>query len=242
MSLMRYLIAVALPLFVLGLWSGTLASAQQPGTRVEIHGRVLYPNGEVARGALVMAFREGQVTGRIPMGDLDKEGRFVIRRLESGVAYEVCASKQEQGYLNPIGLRFGLSTGGHCKKITAGTVSEIDVVLPPKAGTLEGQVRDARSRKPISNGKVTIYRPLKLMRGEWVLVNPRQATYVPTAEAVTDNNGYFKVSGLPTGTYFLKVEIQGRNPWYFNNQVSDTAAQSINIQGGLTRKIVVSIP
>lgn len=239
---MRYLIALGLPLLMLGLLPKAPKSTQQPGTRVEIHGRVLYPNGEVAHGALVMAFREGQVTGRIPMGDFDKEGRFVIKRLENGVEYDVCASKQEQGYLNPIGLRFGLSTGGHCKKIRAGAVSEVEVLLAPKAGTLEGQVRDAKSRNPISNGKVTIYRPLKLLGGQWTLVNPREATYVPTAEAAIDNNGHFEISGLPTGTYFLKVEIQGRKTWYFSNQVSDTAAQPIVIQAGLVRRLVVSIP
>src|SRR5258706_3093850 len=127
------------------------------------------------------------------MGDLDKEGRFVIKRLESGVEYEICASKQEQGYLNPIGLPFGLSTGGKCKKITASAGLEVDVVLAPKGGTIEGQVRDARNRSTVSNGKVVVYRPLKFLRGEWVLVNSRDATWVPSVEAAIDDNGPFKI-------------------------------------------------
>jgi hypothetical protein len=239
---MRYLLAIALPFFMLGLLPRAPHSTQQPGTLVEIHGRVLYPNGEVARGAIVFAFKEGRLTSRVPSGNSDDQGRFVIKRLESGVEYELCSSKQEQGYLLPYGLPFGLSTGGQCKNVRAGAGSEIDIVLAPKSGTLDGQVRDARNRNPISNGKVIVYRPLKFLRGEWVLVNPREATWVPSAEAAVEDNGHFKISGLPTGSYFLKVEVQGRHLWYFNNQVSDTAAQPIVIEGGLTRKIVVSIP
>jgi len=240
---MRYSILFTLPFFILAFSLGTPPSTQQSVNLVEIHGRVLYPNGEVVQGAHVDALKEGRLTnGRIPMGSSNNEGRFMIKRLENGVEYDLCASKQDEGHLDPYFLPFGLSTGGQCKKITASAGLEVNVVLAPKGGTVEGLVRDARNHGAISNGKVIVYRPLKFLRGEWVLVNPRGATWTPTAEAAVENNGHFKILGLPTGTYFLKVEIQGRNPWYFNNQVSDAAAQPVSIQGGLTRKIVVSIP
>lgn len=242
MSPRKYLFAVALPLLMLGLLTRPLLSAQQPGAIVEIRGRVLYTNGEVAREALVFAFKDGRLTGRIPTGNSDNEGRFVIKRLESGAQYDLCASKPDGGYLNPFTLPFGLSTGGQCKKITASAALEVDVVLAPKGGTIEGAVRDERSQNAISNGKVVIYRPLKLLRGTWMLVNPREATWVPSAEGTVDAKGQFKISGLPAGRYFLKAEIHGRKIWYFNNQASDTAAQPIFIQGGVTRKIVVSVP
>jgi hypothetical protein len=244
MRLMRYLIAVALPLLALGLLPTESLSAQQAGEIVGIRGRVFYANGEVAPRALVTAIplKEGPLDSRVPTGTSDNEGRFFIGRLESGVAYDLCASKQAQGYLDPWLLAFGLPTGGQCKKITAGIASEVDVVLAPKAGTLEGEVRAARNRNRISNGKVIVYRPLKLLGQTWELVNPREATWVPSVEAPVGGSGQFEISGLPTGTYFLKVEIQGRKPWYFNSQVSDTAAQAIAIQSGLTRKIVLRIP
>jgi hypothetical protein len=230
--------------FTIAFTALILASLMTAGQQAppSIHGVVLYSDGKVAPGAVVLALKEDQISGRILTGSSDDQGRFVITGVQIGTQYSICASKLEQGYLNPYGLRFGLSTGGHCKKITASAESEVDVVLAPKAGTLEGQVRDIRSRNPISNGRVTIYRPLKLLSGHWTLVNPREATYVPTAEAAIDNIGYFKITGLPTGTYFLKVEVPGRKPWYFNNQVSDTTAQPIVIQAGLTRKIVLRIP
>jgi hypothetical protein len=241
---MKYLIAVALPFLALGLLPTASLSAQQPGEIAGIHGRVLYANGEVAPGALVTAIplKEGPLDSRIPTGTSDSEGRFFITRLEGGVAYDICASKQAQGYPDPWLLLFGLPTGGQCKKITAGVASEVDVLLAPKAGTLEGEVRGARNRNTISNGKVIAYRPLKLLGQTWVLVNPREATWVPSVEAPIGRNGHFEISGLPTGTYFLKVEIQPRKPWYFNNQGSDSAAQPIAIQSGLTRKIVLRIP
>jgi hypothetical protein len=239
---MKYLLAIALPFFMLGLLLWAPHSTQQLGTLVEIHGRVLYPNGEVARGAMVFAFKEGRLTSRVPSGNSDDQGRFIIKRLENGVEYELCSSKQEEGHLLPYGLPFGLSTGGQCKNVTAGAASEIIIVLAPKSGTLEGEVREARNRNAISKGKVILYRPLKFLRGTWVLVNPLEATWTPTAEATISDHGHFRILGLPTGSYFLKVEVHGHKAWYFSNQVSDTAAQPISIQGGLTRKIVVHIP
>jgi hypothetical protein len=241
MNLMKYLSAAALPLVVLAVLPKALVSTEQPGATVEIHGRVLYQNGKVAARALVAASREGQLSGRILSATSDDEGRFVIKGVERGAGYELCASKQSEGRLDPYFLPLGLSTSGQCKKIKAITGLEVDVVLAPKSGTLEGEVRDARNRSVISKGKVTIYRPLKLLRGEWVLVNPREATWVPSVEATIGDDGHFKILGLPTGRYFLKVEVPDRKTWYFNNQVSDTVAQPIFIQSGVTRKIILSI-
>src|SRR6185436_17516815 len=150
------------------------------------------------------------------------EGRFLIKGVESGASYELCASKQPEGYLDPYFLPLGLSTGGRCKKITASAGLEVDVFLAPKAGMIEGQVRDARTRKAISNGRVTVYRSLKFLRGEWVLVNPREATWTPSVEVTIVDQGTFRIIGLPTGGYFLKVEVPGRKAWYFQNQFSDT--------------------
>jgi hypothetical protein len=67
-------------------------------------------------------------------------------------------------------------------------------------------------------------------------------TATDVATAPDGVNEHFEITGRPTGTYFLKVEIQGRKPWYFSNQVSDTAAQPIAIRSGLTRKMVLRIP
>jgi hypothetical protein len=236
------LIAVAFFLLVLGVSPRALVSTQQSRGTAEIRGRVLYQNSRVAPRALVSASREGQLSGRILSANSNDEGRFVVKGVESGARYDLCASKQSEGYLDPYFLPLGLSTGGQCKKITASAAVEVDLVLAPKSGTLEGEVRDAKNRNAISNGKVVIYRPLKFLRGEWVLVDPREATWVPLVEAAVDDNGHFKILGLPTGRYFLKVEVPGRKTWYFNNQVSDSTAERIFIQGGATRKIVVSVP
>ena len=223
--------------------SGSALSALQKRPP-SVRGRVVYPDGKIASGAQVVAFRDDRLTGRILMGNSDNEGRFVITGVENGIEYSICASKQYDGYWNPYLLPFGLPTGGKCKKVKVqvGVVSEVEVSLAPKGGEIEGEVRDARSGDLSSAGKVVVFRPLKFLSGEWTLVNPREATYVPTAEAPIDNNGHFKIIGLPTGSYFVKVEVPGRNPWYFNHQISDTAAQPIAIKSGVTRTIVVSIP
>jgi hypothetical protein len=239
--MMRQLVAAALALCVLVLAPSKRLSAPQDEASGSIRGRVVYQNGKIAPGAVVSAFKENQLRGHIPMAHADNEGHFVITHLEMGVEYSLCASKQYEGYWIPYMLPFGLPTGGQCTRVKAGTVSEVDVVLAPKGGTLEGEIRDARSGDPISTGKAIIYRPLKFLRGEWTLVNPGEATYVPSAEAAVEINGHFKIIGLPTGNYFLKIKVPGRQTWYFNNQVSDIAAQPLGIRGGLTRKIVVRI-
>src|SRR5882672_3325339 len=174
---MKYLIAVTFMICNLILAPITMRSALQNRETPSIQGRVLYPDGKIARGALVSAFRKGQMTGRILTGHSDNEGRFVINRVQIGAEYSLCASKPDDGYLDPYMLPFGLSTGGHCKDITAGDALDVDVVLAPKSGALEGQVRDAKRRWAIHNGKVVVYRPLKFLRGEWTLVNPREATW-----------------------------------------------------------------
>ncbi len=236
---MRYLVVVVFLVALCGE-SPKVTVSQTPRVDGSIQGRVLYPSGKIAPQALILAFRQGQMSGRILTGNTDNQGRFVIAGMQTGLQYTLCASKQDEGHLDPYMLPFGLPTGGQCKTIVAGSVTEVDVVLAPKAGMIEGRVRSARSAD--LSGKVIVYRSLKFLRGKWVLVNPRDATWVPTAEANLEDNGHFKISGLPTGTYFMKVEIQGRKTWYFHNQVSDKSAQPVFIEGGVTRKIVVSIP
>lgn len=240
---MSHFIAAALLASASTIASGPGLSAvqKQPPS---VRGHVVYPDGKIAPGAQVVAFRDDRLTGRILMGNSDNEGRFVISGVENGIEYSICASKQYDGYWNPYLLPFGLPTGGKCKKVKveAGVISEVEVSLAPKGGEIEGEVRDARSGELFSAGKVVVFRPLKFLSGQWILVNPREATYVPTAEAAVDNNGHFKIIGLPTGSYFVKVEVQGRNPWYFNHQISDTAAQPIAIKSGITRRIVVKVP
>jgi hypothetical protein len=221
-----------------GLPKGT--ASQTASVTESIQGRVLYPNGKIAPQALILAFKQGQMTGRILTGNADSQGRFVIAGMQIGIQYTLCASKQDEGHLDPYMLPFGLPTGGQCKTIVAGSVAEVDVVLAPKAGMIEGRLRSASDAD--LKGKVVVYRPLKFLRGEWVLVNPRDATWVPSAEATIGDNGNFKILGLPTGRYFLKVEVPGRKTWYFNNQLSDTSAQSILVQSGGSRNLVLNIP
>lgn len=234
--MIRYRAAFAIAILIL---ISSMAVGQK--ARPSIRGRILYPNGKIAPGAVVLALKKDQMTGRILTATSDDQGRFVIAGVQIGTQYSICASKQEEGYLNPYGLPFGLSTGGLCKSVTANDSSEVDVFLAPLAGAVEGQVRDARTGISISNGKVVVYRRLKFVRGEWAIVDPHDATWTPSVDAVVDN-GRFKIIGLPNGIYFLKVEVPGRPTWYFNNQMSDAAAQPLVIQAGLTRRIVVRIP
>jgi hypothetical protein len=209
-----------------------------------IHGRVFYPNGFVASGSLVIAFEEGRSIGRQISTSTDSKGNFALDNMKVGVRYSVCASKQEEGYLNPYFLPFGITTGGHCQDVilSAGQGVQIDLKLAPKAGSIRGQVLDAHNHLPVDAGKVVVYRPLKLIGDVWTLVNPLEATWTPKAESELNSSGEFNINGLPRGKYFLYVEAKGYRKWFYNNRYTETTAQPLNIKSGVSTKMTIALP
>jgi hypothetical protein len=204
-------------------------------------GSVVYSDGKPAAGVRVLRYRSDNPTG-IQGGTISREdGSFALDDLEPGVSYSLCASKPEEGYLDPSFLPFGLPVGGQCRSVIlrgGANPGKVQLQLSQKAGALRGRLIDARTRRPITGGRVTLYRPLKLDRGQWILVDSKHAAWIPSVEAQTDANGKVSFSNLPEGSFFLRVEAAGYRNWFPWNQPSESSAQTVRIKSGETRKIV----
>lgn len=209
-----------------------------------ITGLVVYPDGTPAPGATVLRYRSDNPTGLQSGTESQADGSFIINNLEPGVSYSLCASKREEGYLDPFFLPYGLPVGGNCKNVVLSAGSnpvKVRLQLSKKAGKLEGRILNVRTQRPIVSGKVTLYRPLKLEGDTWILVNPKQATWIPSADEKTDAAGDFSFSKLPEGRYFLRVKATGYPDWFFDNQSSEAAAQPLLIRSGRATKVVASL-
>lgn len=235
-------IVVMLTPFAMTLGVRCLGQAQQSG--LSITGTVVYPDGKPAPGFRVFRYRSDNPTGlqggTISQGD----GSFALNDLEPGVSYDLCASKPEEGYLDPLFLPFGLPVGGKCRNVTLRVglnLGNVTLQLSKKAGALDGRLVDARTRRPLTSGKVTLYRSLKLNHGTWVLVDSKNATWTPSAEAQIDAKGRFGFSNLPEGDFFLRAEASGYPDWFPWNQTSESSAQTLLIRSGETRNLVAAL-
>jgi hypothetical protein len=216
----------------------------QTQSRLSITGSVVYPDGKPAPGVRVFRYKSDNPTG-LQGGTLSQEnGTFALDDLEPGVSYDLCASKPEAGYLDPYFLPFGLPVGGQCRSvvlrpgINPGTVR---LQLSRKSGSLAGRLLDARTSQPVNGGTVTLYRPLKLEQGGWILVDSKQATWIPSVEQQTDATGKFSFSNLPEGVFFLRAEATGYRNWFPWNQSSESSAQTVRIKSGETRSLVAAL-
>lgn len=235
----RLVIVLMLTSTAMTLGGRYLTQAQQ--SRVSITGSVVYPDGKPAPGVRVFRYRSDNPTGlqggTISQGD----GGFVLNDLEPGVSYDLCASKPEEGYLNPLFLPFGLPVGGRCRNVVLRiglNPGKVQLQLSKKAGALAGRLIDARTHRPVTSGKMTLYRPLKLDQGRWILVDSQHATWTPSVDAQTDATGRFSFSNLPEGVFFLRAEATGYRNWFPWNQPSESSAQTVRIKSGETRNLV----
>jgi len=221
--------------------SGVAQSRQ--GIR-SISGWVVAPDGSHVSGAVVLIYRTDNPSGIQRGAKSEADGHFTIAELESGVPYAICASKPEEGYLDPFFLPFGLSTGGNCKHVVleAGLdLNGVQLQLSKRGGRLSGNLLDARTQQPVVGAKITLYRTLKLEKGTWILVNRKEATWEPSVVTSTDAAGKFSVSSLPEGSYFLRVDAAGYRNWFFPSQSSETTARPLLIKSGMTRKMILTL-
>lgn len=140
------------------------------------------PSASVALIAHDGPFRETTVK---TVSVFDAQGRYRMRGISAG-DYGVIASAY--GYAP--------SAEQHVT-VTAAAVTA-DLALH-KGGSLSGVVRDKRSRQPVAGAHVSFTASL-----------PGGSTPMPfTAGAISDTNGHFFLSGLPTGRQSLDVTASG---------------------------------
>ncbi|MDI6792700.1 MAG: clostripain-related cysteine peptidase, partial [bacterium] len=163
---------------------------QEGGT---LAGVVLDPWGNPVFDAQVLALSQ---KGKGPAGfaSTDEQGVYVIDGLDSGSYAVEVWPPWESGLLG--------------KEISGVNVSSGEVTLQnfilPEGGKISGRVTD-ESDQPVAGAE--IYASLQLMSREEltaVKADPRSAKW-PFGWAMTDEEGYYTISGLDSGTYFMDV-------------------------------------
>ena len=89
-------------------------------------------------------------------------------------------------------------------------VSELALVLRPRAGAFEGFVLEADSGEPVAGAEVNA----------WYL--DQNGVRIPSAPLTTDTNGFFSLQPVPQRAYLFRVRHQGRelasaqDLWYYD--------------------------
>jgi Carboxypeptidase regulatory-like domain len=161
---MRKQLLIGLPIVVLLIVVG-IAYAVLPTTNQSLHihqgvashsgaieGRVLDANGQVVSEAEVHVLKSDFTSGKIPTVYTDKEGKFLIKGLASGI-YTISVGKEEEGYVHMSSPFFsaGLITAPQVNVNEHQTTTDVVVHLGPKAAKLIGRVVDVSTNRPVNN-------------------------------------------------------------------------------------------
>jgi hypothetical protein len=179
-----------------GFLISALSSAAQSGV---IRGTVVDEAGRAIQAAKVRAELHGVPMAKaIRYVETDKNGAFAIDRLAYGV-YDVNGKKEEDGYADT-------SIGFYADKPLASVhlspdhpVAIVTLKFGPRAATLSGTVRDARTRKPVP-AVLTLRHtdnPRNFLAGG---VGPVFRTLIPASTEVT-----------------VEVSARGYEPWFYPN-------------------------
>jgi protocatechuate 3,4-dioxygenase beta subunit len=198
------------------VWDLTLAEAET------FTGIVVDPDDKPLEGADV---RVGSVryTGgnrsdyiSLPEGAIaartDAEGRFQFSGLPKGSRPQCLAEMPGR-----VSARASM-TGG----------ADVRIALPP-AGIVEGQVIFEDSRKPAPGLRVTAATASRLSRAMF---------YTQSATDLTDEEGRFRLTGLPQGPAILSVETSGAGLDYASEWALDVPVVAGETTGGITLLLV----
>jgi hypothetical protein len=219
-----------------------------PDKKAVISGIVFYPNStKTVDDALIFFNREDLDNDNPPSrrtitGGSGSDGNY---RSEVPVGvYTICAWKQSENYLLSNVLPFGLPTGGKCEtvNVSAGEKKEVNLMLAKQSGSLEGKITNWENLFLPADTQVVLYRPLKFVKGKWVLTSSEEATWDAKAEVKPDENGNFVINGLPEGTYFLRIETPGLEAKYYKTKNTKGEASPIEIKNGVKNKISFKLP
>ncbi len=149
---MNFLLALVLLL--------TPTPSENPSARHSVTGTVVDSTGAVAPDALVQVIPRGEGNGRgiVSSGPgwvKTDQGRFSLSLLPG--RYKVLAKDETDGYPDPI-YQLNDDPTARFPELSVGKedISGVQVVFGMRGGTLEGEVRDARTLKPVFQAKVTI--------------------------------------------------------------------------------------
>jgi hypothetical protein len=215
------------------LLSAASSSAQQPNPESAssssarptgaISGRVINSGGEPLAGAIVYVSTFGTNSGR--RATVDTDGNFKVDGLDA-LAYFVWASAPgfvSDPVITPNDARRYYHVG-----------DSVNLTLT-KGGVISGSVTSS-TNTPVVNTTVRAFR-VRDENGQ-----PVQSVAQPR-DRVTDDRGYYRIYGLPSGSYvisaggagqfsgFMPTQYEGDAPTYAPSSTRDTASEIV-VRGG----------
>ena len=124
-----------------------------------------------------------------------KTGKYVLTDVEAGT-YDVCPSAPtlvvpNQGASGQSGKSVTIETGESVEGI------DFDLLSKGSKGSISGQVRDVRG-EPVKGQEVEL-----ILRGEDNYLRPFFSSVA--GDHITNDEGVYRISGVPPGRYFVKV-------------------------------------
>jgi protocatechuate 3,4-dioxygenase beta subunit len=207
------LVSVTTAAFAQGVPPGPPGRGQRPARAVPMRDDA--PRGTaVLRGMIVTAdnaspIRRAQVRVTSPdaresrVATTDAQGRFEIRELPAG-RYTMTASKG--GFVSlQFGQRRPSESGTPIELADAQTLDKITIALP-RGSVLGGRVTDEFG-EPVANASVTAWR-YAYQAGARRMA-PAQGS---NGRDTTDDQGQFRLFGLPPGEYFVSATLRTGGP------------------------------
>lgn len=197
-------------------------NAQEPSApgRGQRPARAMPPRAEAPRGTAVLRgtivaaengspIRRAQVRVASPearesrVATTDAQGRFEIRELPAG-RYSLTASKG--GFVSlQYGQRRPSESGTPIELADGQTLDKISIALP-RGSVLGGRITDEFG-EPVANANVTAWRYA-------YAAGARRMMPAPGANArdTTDDQGQFRLFGLPPGEYYVSATLRSGGP------------------------------
>jgi hypothetical protein len=181
-------------------------SSGQPGPAILIHGHVVNSAGQGVSGLRVEVIPENLNISLVPSTVTDGTGGYTIASQVPG-RLRILAFKESDGYPNTLGLVF--TTGNeHFPFIDATygqVLNNVDIVLPPPDGVIQGIVRNAKTGSIVDQARITL---------NWV--EKPEVTY----SSYLKSDGTF-LFALPLRPIAIEIAAPGFKAWHYGSGKSD---------------------
>jgi hypothetical protein len=194
-----------------------------------VEGQVVDADGRPLAGATVEVRPADQtvVSGALPVAYTDDDGKFFLDGIAPGT-HLIYASKEDENYPSTF-LAFFVADQASIPKVTVydRQVTEGTLVrLGPKAARLVGRVIDFRTRQPVEEAEIVLYRE----------DNPDNHF----SFGLNMDGGRFQRLIPPIG-FRMKVSSPGYDDWFYGQDETPVQSLVIRAEPDTTKEIVISL-
>ena len=181
-------------------------SSGQPGPAILIHGHVVNSAGQGISGVRVEVIPENLNISLVPSTITDDTGGYTIASQIPG-RLRLLAFKEGDGYPDTLGLVF--TTGDQHFPLIDATYGQVldnvDIVLPPPDGVIQGIVRNAKTGSIAAQARITM---------NWV--EKPEVMY----SSYLKSDGTF-LFALPSRPIAIEITAPGFKAWHYGSSQSD---------------------